>query len=70
MNVWQIELYNRMVEKEGTETEEAAKNAYRAAREEGNDTEEKTVDAKVSSALINRVRTSFSFFLFVDLQLL
>lgn len=51
----EIELYNRMVEKEGTETEEAAKKAYRAASEEGNDTEEKTVDAKVSSALINRV---------------
>ncbi|KAL1803162.1 hypothetical protein ACET3Z_031809 [Daucus carota] len=51
----EIELYNRMVEKEGTETEEAAKKAYRAAREESNDTEEKTVDAKVSSALINRV---------------
>ncbi|XP_074332132.1 uncharacterized protein LOC141668963 [Apium graveolens] len=51
----EIELYNKMVEKEGTETEEAAKTAYRAAREEGNDTEEKTVDAKVSSALINRV---------------
>lgn len=47
-----------MVDKEGTETEEAAKKAYRAAREESNDTEEKTVDAKVSSALINRVRTS------------
>lgn len=63
MKIWQIELYNKMVEEEGTETEEAAKKAYRAAREESNDTEEKTVDAKVSSALINRVRSSFSLFL-------
>lgn len=50
-----------MVEKEGTETEEEAKKAYRAAREDSNDTAERTVDAKVSSALINRVGTSFSF---------
>lgn len=70
MDVLQIELYNRMVEKEGTETEEAAKKAYRAAREESNDTEEKTVDAKISSALINRVRTSVFLFIFVNFQLL
>ena len=70
MDVLQIELYNRMVEKEGTETEEAAKKAYRAAREESNDTEEKTVDANVSSALINRVRTSVSLFILVNFQLL
>ena len=59
-----------MVEKEGTETEEATKKAYRSAREKSNDTEEKTVDDKVSSALINRVGTSFSLFFFVNLQLL
>ncbi|WOG83007.1 hypothetical protein DCAR_0102180 [Daucus carota subsp. sativus] len=51
----EIKLYNSMVEKEGTETEEATKKAYRSAREKSNDTEEKTVDDKVSSALINRV---------------
>lgn len=51
----EIELYNSMVEKEGTETEEEAKKAYRAAREDSNDTAERTVDAKVSSALINKV---------------
>lgn len=55
-----------MVEKEGTETEEEAKKAYRAAREDSNDTAERTVDAKVSSALINKVGTSFllSFYKF------
>lgn len=50
-----IDLYNSMVKKEGTETEEEAKKAYRSAREKSNDNEEKTVDDKVSSALINRI---------------
>ncbi|OVA16553.1 EF-hand domain [Macleaya cordata] len=54
----EIELYNRMVEKEGTEGEEETKKAYRAAREEDSDlSAEKTVDDKVSSALIDRVDT-------------
>ncbi|KAK2635098.1 hypothetical protein Ddye_029890 [Dipteronia dyeriana] len=51
----EIELYNSMVDREGTEGEEEAKRAYRAAREETDDDAEKDVDDKVSSALINRV---------------
>lgn len=70
MTFLQIDLYNSMVEKEGTETEEEAKKAYRSAREKSNDTEERTVDDKVSSALINRVGTSFPLFLFVNFLLL
>lgn len=45
-----------MVEKEGTEGEEAAKKAYKEAREEIDDDAEKAAGDKVSSALINRVR--------------
>lgn len=44
-----------MVEKEGTEGEEEAKKAYRAAREDSDHDAEKDIDDKVSSALINRV---------------
>ncbi|KAK1557896.1 hypothetical protein Q3G72_033820 [Acer saccharum] len=51
----EIELYNSMVDKEGTEGEEETKKAYRAAREETDDDAEKDVDDKVSSALIDRV---------------
>lgn len=51
----EIEMYNSMVEKEGTEGEEEAKRAYRAAREDSDHSAEKTVDEKVSSALIDRV---------------
>ncbi|KAF6162314.1 hypothetical protein GIB67_008443 [Kingdonia uniflora] len=47
----EIGLYNSMVEKEGTDEEEALK-AYRAASEE---TAEVPVENKVSSALIDRV---------------
>lgn len=47
-----------MVDKEGAEGEEEAKKAYRAAREYGDHEAEKTVDDKVSSALINRVISS------------
>lgn len=55
----QIDLYNHMVEKEGTEGQEAAKEAYRAAREESDRADEKAAGDKVSSALINRVRIIF-----------
>lgn len=51
----EIELYNSMVEKDGKVGEEAAKKAYRAAREETDQDTGKDVDEKVSSALINRV---------------
>ncbi|KAK3189134.1 hypothetical protein Dsin_028695 [Dipteronia sinensis] len=51
----EIELYNSMVDREGTEGEEEAKKAYRAAREKTDDDAEKDVDDKVSSALIDRV---------------
>lgn len=51
----EIDLYNHMVEKEGTEGQEAAKEAYRAAREESDRADEKAAGDKVSSALINRV---------------
>ncbi|KAF5205887.1 Letm1 domain-containing protein letm2 protein [Thalictrum thalictroides] len=51
----EIKLYNSMVEKEGTEGEEEAKKAYRAASEVSEQAAETTVDDKVSSALIDRV---------------
>ncbi|RWR83920.1 LETM1 and EF-hand domain-containing protein 1, mitochondrial-like protein [Cinnamomum micranthum f. kanehirae] len=51
----EIELYNSMVEKEGTEGEEEAKKAYRAAREESDQAVEKAIGDKVSSSLIDRV---------------
>ncbi|KAK9098219.1 hypothetical protein Syun_025264 [Stephania yunnanensis] len=51
----EIELYNSLVEREGTKGEEEAKKAYRAAREEVDQASEKAVGDKVSSALIDRV---------------
>lgn len=45
-----------MVEKEATDGEEAARKAYRAAREESDHAAEMAAGHKVSSALINRVR--------------
>ncbi|CAH9104543.1 unnamed protein product [Cuscuta europaea] len=50
-----IDLYNSVVNKEGTEGEEEIKKAYRAAREDIDDTTETAVDDKVSSALIDKV---------------
>ncbi|KAK8691342.1 hypothetical protein V6N13_074853 [Hibiscus sabdariffa] len=50
-----VELYNSMVEKEGTEDEEEAKKAYQAAREHSDHTAQKASGDKVSSALIDRV---------------
>ncbi|KAJ6350473.1 hypothetical protein OIU78_006608 [Salix suchowensis] len=51
----EIDMYNNMVDKEGTEGEEEAKKAYRAAREESDHAAETAISDKVSSALINRV---------------
>ncbi|KQK00271.1 mitochondrial proton/calcium exchanger protein [Brachypodium distachyon] len=51
----EIELYNSMLEKEGTEGEEEAKRAYMAAREESEDTDDVTAKEEVSSALIEKV---------------
>ncbi|XP_039034821.1 mitochondrial proton/calcium exchanger protein-like [Hibiscus syriacus] len=51
----EVELYNSMVEKEGTEEEEEAKKAYQAAREHSDYTAQKAIGDKVSSALIDRV---------------
>ncbi|KAH0460559.1 hypothetical protein IEQ34_011222 [Dendrobium chrysotoxum] len=51
----EIELYNTMLEKEGTEGEEEAKKAYKAARERSDHAAEIAAGDKVSSALIDRV---------------
>jgi LETM1 and EF-hand domain-containing protein 1 len=51
----QINLYNSMLEKEGTEGEEEAKKAYKAAREESDDAAEVAAEEQVSSALIDKV---------------
>ncbi|KAL2539732.1 LETM1-like protein [Abeliophyllum distichum] len=51
----EVELYNSMVEKEGTEGEEEVKKAYKAAREDSDLDAEQDAGVKVSSALIDRV---------------
>ncbi|GMY19414.1 mitochondrial proton/calcium exchanger protein-like, partial [Fagus crenata] len=51
----QINLYNSVVENEGTDGEEEAKKAYKAASEDSDHAAETAVDHKVSSALIDRV---------------
>lgn len=51
----EIELYNTMLEMEGTKGEEEAKKAYRAAREKSDHAAEVAAGDKVSSALIDRV---------------
>ncbi|TVU15393.1 hypothetical protein EJB05_38912 [Eragrostis curvula] len=51
----EIELYNTMLEKKGTEGEEEARRAYMAAREESDRAAEAAAGEKVSSALIDRV---------------
>ncbi|CAD6263202.1 unnamed protein product [Miscanthus lutarioriparius] len=51
----EIELYNNMLAKEGTDGEEEARRAYKAAREESDHAAEAAVGVKVSSALIDRV---------------
>ncbi|KAL6634006.1 hypothetical protein ACP70R_026677 [Stipagrostis hirtigluma subsp. patula] len=51
----EIELYNSMLEKEGTEGKEEAKRAYIAASEESEHDAEVAAEEKVSSALIEKV---------------
>lgn len=51
----QIELYNSVVDKEGTEGAEEAKKAYRASSEDSDHGSEKAGGGKVSAALINKV---------------
>ncbi|CAN6228687.1 unnamed protein product [Urochloa humidicola] len=51
----EIELYNNMLAKEGTDDEEEARRAYRAAREKSDHAAEAAAGGKVSSALIDRV---------------
>ena len=45
-----------MLKKDGTDGEEAAKKAYKAAREMSDQAAELAVGDKISSALIDRVR--------------
>ncbi|GAU44743.1 hypothetical protein TSUD_181500 [Trifolium subterraneum] len=51
----EVELYNSMVGKEGTEGEQEAKKAYRAARKDSDGALEAAINDKVSSALVNKV---------------
>lgn len=51
----EIELYNTMLEKEGTEDEEEARRAYKAAREESDHAVEIVAGEKVSSTLIEKI---------------
>ncbi|CAA2998749.1 LETM1 and EF-hand domain-containing 1, mitochondrial-like [Olea europaea subsp. europaea] len=51
----EVELYNSIVEKEGTDGEEEARKAYKAAREDSGRADEQAAGDKVSSALIDRV---------------
>lgn len=51
----EIELYNSMVDKEGTDGEEEARKAYRAAREDSDHAVDRALGDKVSSALRDRV---------------
>ncbi|KAK6915793.1 LETM1-like, ribosome-binding domain [Dillenia turbinata] len=51
----EMELYSNMVEKEGTDGEEEAKKAYRAAREDSDQAAEAAISDKASSALIDKI---------------
>ncbi|KAG5013974.1 hypothetical protein JHK82_026109 [Glycine max] len=53
----EMELYDIMVGKEGTEDEQEAKKAYKAARMESDGAIEVAIGDKVSSALVDRVDT-------------
>ncbi|KAH1234933.1 hypothetical protein GLYMA_09G247500v4 [Glycine max] len=53
----EMELYDSMVGKEGTEDEQEAKKAYKAARKESDGAIEVAIGDKVSSALVDRVDT-------------
>ena len=65
----QIELYNSMVEKEGTDGEKEAIKAYKAAREESDNSSEVSENEEVSSVLIDKVQllvTKFCCSLFLS----
>eukprot|EP00850_Spirogloea_muscicola_P019244 SM000187S03861 [mRNA] locus=s187:52808:57172:+ [translate_table: standard] len=51
----EIQLYNQMVDKEGSDSASAAREAYKAARHESDKAAEAAAENTVSSALINRV---------------
>lgn len=51
----EINLYNSMIDKEGTGGEQEIMKAYKAAHEENDDSSDEHVADEVSSALINRV---------------
>ncbi|XP_057777070.1 uncharacterized protein LOC130995696 [Salvia miltiorrhiza] len=51
----EIELYNSMVDRDGTDGEEQAMKAYKAARDESKDDAEVPEQNKVSSALVDKV---------------
>lgn len=53
-----------MVDKEGTDGEEEARKAYRAAREDSDHAVDRALGDKVSSALRDRVRTFVMEFLY------
>ncbi|TKY65321.1 LETM1 and EF-hand domain-containing protein 1 [Spatholobus suberectus] len=53
----EMELYDSMVGKEGTEGEQEAKKAYKAARKESDGAIEAAISDKASSALVDRVDT-------------
>ncbi|ESQ28833.1 hypothetical protein EUTSA_v10018184mg [Eutrema salsugineum] len=53
----EVDLYNSMVEKGGTDDEEEARKAYLAAREDSDRSAQKAIADKTSSALLDRVET-------------
>ncbi|CAA0317250.1 EF-hand domain [Arabidopsis thaliana x Arabidopsis arenosa] len=53
----EVDLYNSMVEKGGTDDEEDARKAYLAAREDSDRSAQKAIADKTSSALLDRVET-------------
>lgn len=55
--MFQIELYNSIVDREGTDSERQAMEAYKAAREESDGPAEVAEQDSVSSALIDKVNS-------------
>lgn len=55
--MFQIELYNSVVDKEGTDSERQAMEAYKAAREESDRPAKVAGQVSVSSALIDKVNS-------------
>ncbi|XP_010511449.1 PREDICTED: LETM1 and EF-hand domain-containing protein 1, mitochondrial [Camelina sativa] len=53
----EVDLYNSMVEKGGTDDEEEARKAYLAAREDSDRSAQKAIADKTSSRLLDRVET-------------